>query len=475
MSIRRAVIFSSIDRYFGFVASFVATIVISRLLTPAEVGAFSVAMAVAGIGYSLREFGASAFLVRSTTVEPRHIEFAFGLTLAIGCGLGLVMLAIASPLALFFGQRHIETLLRILSLNFFLLPFGSVQNALIQRSMRFDLVARINILAVALSVVTSITLAWLGHGAQSLAWGSVALSTVTACLSSAWGPGPWLIQPRVRGASELVKFGAQNTGLTVLWEISARYPEFILGKLQDFASAGLMSRAVGLANNVNDLISKGMHPVTLSYFSQIKRENGDPVQAHLKIAVIVTGLGWPAFVGLAAFAEPITLLLYGEPWIGIVWALRLVCLELALRLPFFFQYQVVMAKGDMDRQVRATTISVFIRIIGLTIGAHWGPVGAAIALVISEVIYTMLTSRMVWPSIGVSWSDYHFVMKRNLPILAVAIVSTTAALATGHLADASTVQKIFLLGPVSLVAIVIGYVLLDHPIVIEVKKAFARN
>ncbi len=54
MSIRRAVIFSGIDRYFGFVVSFVATIVISRLLTPAEVGAFSVAMSVAGVGYSLR-------------------------------------------------------------------------------------------------------------------------------------------------------------------------------------------------------------------------------------------------------------------------------------------------------------------------------------------------------------------------------------------------------------------------------------
>ena len=436
---------------------------------------FSVAMSIAGVGHSLREFGASAFLIRSPSIEPRHVSFAFGLTLSIGFGLGLLMLAIATPLAAFFGQRDVQVLIQILSLNFFLLPFGSVQNALIQRAMRFDLVARINILSVTVSVCVSIAMAWLGHGARSLAWGAVALSTTSACLSSLWGPGPRLVWPRIRGASELVQFGAQNTGLTALWEISARYPEFILGKLQDFASAGLMSRASGLANNINDLLSKGMNPVALSYFSQIKREDGDPVHAHIKIATLLTGLGWPAFVGLAAFAEPITLVLYGDAWIGIVWPLRFVCLELALRLPFFFQYQVVMAKGGMEKQVRATAISVVVRIIGLTIGANWGAVGAAISLVISEIIYTLLTSRMVWPSIGVTWSDYLGIIRGNIAILAIAIGSTTIVIGIGRFSNASNLQEILVLAPIACAAILGGYIVLGHPLVIETKKILARK
>lgn len=436
---------------------------------------FSVAMSFAGIGYSLREFGASAFLIRSPSIESRHIAFAFGLTLSIGFGLGILMLTIAKPLAAFFGQQDIQVLIQILSINFFLLPFGSVQNALIQRAMHFDVVARINILATTVSVCVSMALAWFGYGAHSLAWGAVALSTTSACLSSLWGPGPRLIWPRIRGASELVLFGAQNTALTVLWEVSTRYPEFILGKLRDFTSAGIMSRGSGLVNNVNDLLIKGMYPVALSYFSQIKRENGDPVHAHIKIATLVTGLGWPAFFGLAAFAEPLTLVLYGNRWIEIVWPVRILCLELALLLPFCFQYQVVMAKGGMEKQVRATTIAVGFRIIGLTIGANWGPIGAAISLVISQMIYTVLVSRMVWPSIGVTWSDYWGVIRANIAILAVTIGTTTAVTTIGRLSDASPVQVVFLLAPIACAGVVCGYAILGHPLVVETKRMFVRK
>lgn len=474
MSIRRAVIFSSIDRYFGFVASFITTIIISRLLSPAEVGAFSVAMAVAGIGYSLREFGASAFIVRSPSVEPRHVSCAFGLTLAIGSSLGTLLLLLALPIAKFFNQDSIAGLIAVLSLNFFLLPFGSVQNALIQRAMKFDVIARINMLAVTVSVCTSITLAWLGHGAISLAWGSVALSATSASLSSLWGPKPRLVRPQLLGARELVTFGAQNTGLTVLSEIGSRYPEFILGKIQDFAAAGLMSRAQGLVNNVNDLLYKGMYPVALSYFSQIQRENGDPVQAHLKIATLVTGLGWPALVGLAMFAEPLTKVLYGDPWLGIVWPLRLVCLELAILMPFCFQYQVVMAMGGMAQQVRATTSSVVLRLAALTVGAHWGATGAAVALVAAQIGYLLLTRIMVWPAIRVTWPDYWKVIQNNLLIFGIAIASSSAALVAGHALSLSPVQHVLALAPMVATAILLGYVVLGHPLVFEARLLLGK-
>ena len=327
MSMRRAVIFSSLERYYGFAIAFVTTIVISRLLTPAEVGAFSVAMSLAGVASGLREFGASSFLIRSTHMTKHHESCAFGLTLLLGCTLGVLMLVLAQPIAGFFNQGNVATLLQILSLNFFLLPLGTVNNALIQRDMRFDLVARISMVAVSLSFLVSIGLAWQGFGAYSLAWGAVALSGSSACLSVVWGPEAAFIRPRLRGAGELIRFGAQTSGLSLLLEVSSRFPDFILGKMQSFGAAGLMSRAMGLAGNLNDLMLKGLSAVALSFFSGIERDKGDVIEAHVRVATLVTGLGWPAFAGLAFFAEPITLALYGEQWLGIVWPLRILCIQ----------------------------------------------------------------------------------------------------------------------------------------------------
>jgi O-antigen/teichoic acid export membrane protein len=470
VSIRRAVIFSSLERYYGFVVAFVTTIVISRLLTPAEVGAFSVAMSMAGVASGLREFGASSFLIRTANLEKHHESCAFGLTLLLGGSLGLLLLLLAGPIATFFGQSNVATLLRILSLNFFLLPFGTVNSALIQRAMRFDVMARINIIAITLSFVVSVGLAWQGFGAYSLAWGAVTLSAATACLSLVWGPGAIFVRPRLRGAGELVRFGAQTTGLSLLWEVSARFPDFILGKMQSFAAAGLMSRAMGLVGNVNDLLLKGLYSVALSHFSQIQRDKGDPVQAHLRIATLVTGLGWPAFVGLAFFAEPITIALYGEQWLGIIWPLRIVCLQLALGLPFCFQFQVIMAKGGMDQQVKASILAVAFKLACLAVVSAWGVNAVAIGLVVSQIVQTILASVLVWPEINVRWKDYWSVIRANISPLLTAVVACGAAMFLGAYFKLSTLQVLLILGPASGLSVVAGYLLARHPLVEEGRK-----
>jgi len=474
VSMRRAVIFSSLERYYGFAVAFATTIVISRLLTPAEVGAFSVAMSLAGVAGGLREFGASSFLIRSTNMTRHHQSCAFGLTLLLGGTLGLLMLIMARPIAEFFGQGDVATLLRILSLNFFLLPLGTVNNALIQRAMRFDLVARIGMIAVSLSFFVSVGLAWLGFGAYSLAWSAVALSGSSALLSIVWGPEAVVIRPSLRGAGELIRFGSQTSGLSLLLEVSSRFPDFILGKMQSFDAAGLMSRAMGLAGNLNDLMLKGLAVVTLSFFSGIEREKGDVIQAHVRVATLVTGLGWPAFIGLAFFAEPLTLALYGDQWLGIVWPLRILCIQFCCILPFSFQVQVVMAKDCMPRQIRASILSVAIKVVCLTVAAHWGVIGVAIGLLITQIASILISARMVWPALGVRWSDYWRGIRPNFLPLGVAVLSSSLALVV---ADHQALSRTVLLlgfGLLAGLAVIGSYFLAGHPIAREAQRILAE-
>lgn len=475
MSIQRAVLFSTFERYYAFLIAFISTVVISRLLTPAEVGAFSVAMSLAGVASGLRELGASAFLIRSVNIEKNHESCAFGMTLILGGGLGGALLASADMLGGFFGQTEVADLLRILSLNFFLLPFGTVNNALIQRAMLFDAVARISVIGVTLSFLFSVGLAWYGLGSASLAWGSVVLSCSSVFFSILWGPGPALVRPRLRGARELLRFGLQNTGLSVLFDLSARFPDFILGKMQGMAAAGLMSRAGGLATNVNDLLLKGLNSVALSYFSQLHREKGDPVNAHIRIAILITGLGWPAFVGLAFFAEPLTLALYGEQWLEIVWPLRILCVQMCLSLPFCFQYQLVMAKDAMAQQIKSSVIVVAFKLVALVIGAMWGVVGVAIVLVISTALGVLLNSYLLWPAIQVQWKDYRGVIRANLPIMAVSVIGCMVAVGAGAYYQLTYVRLILWLGPLTALWVLAGYVYLKHPLADEARRVvFSR-
>lgn len=471
MSIQRAVIFSLLQRYYAFIVAFVSTIVFSRLLTPADLGAFSVAMSVAGVVTGLREFGASAFLVRSPVIEKRHESSAFGVTLFLGASLGAVLLALARPMSAFFGQESVADLVRILSLNLFLLPLGTVNGALLRRQMSFDILARVSVIAVTLSFLVTLTCAWLLEwGAYSLAWGTVTTAVTSAILSNYWGPSPFFIWPSFKGAREMIRFGAQTTGLSVLWEFTSRYSDFIIGRLQGFTATGLMSRATGLASNVNDLLCNGLYSVALPYFSQIQRDNGDPVLAHLKIATLITGLGWPVFIALAFFAEPLTLALYGEKWLGIVRPLQILCLSYALGLPFCFQYEVVIAKGYMTKQVRAVVIIEVFRIAAVSVGVMGGLNGVATALVATQVCAIVICSFMVWPSINVKWSDYWRVVKTNLAISVIAVFVCWVVMTLANFLDVSYVYVVLVCGPAAILGVIAGYFAVRHPLLVEVAK-----
>lgn len=468
MSLRRAIIFSSIERYFGFVLAFASTIAIARLLSPSEVGAFSVAMSISGIASGLRELGASSFLIRAPRMEPTHKSCAFGLTLFLGLALGISMLLLATPVAIFFREDSLRTLLQILSINFFLLPFGTINNALIQREMHFDLLAKINVIGTLLGFIVSIGLAWEGYGASSLAWGAVALAVSSTALSILWGPEPLLIRPRLSGSSALIRFGSQMTAHAIIMDIGLRLPDFVIGKVQGLYSTGLFSRATGVASNVNDLLLRGLGGVALSYFSKVEREKGDVVQIHIRMGTLVTGLGWPAYAGLAFFAEPITLILFGEKWLAIVWPLRIICLQLAIELPFSFQYQVVVAKGKLGRQLASFITATVVRVMCVVIGANWGVSGAATGLVAAQFFATIISSRIVWPYIGVTWGHYVGVMRTNLLPLLVAIVASALAQWAALIFELSHWETVLWFGPLAFLAVMASLGFSRHSLAIEV-------
>jgi hypothetical protein len=61
MSTRRALFFSLLDRYAGLLLLILSSMVIARLLTPTEIGVFSVAMVLIMLISSLRDLGAGQF------------------------------------------------------------------------------------------------------------------------------------------------------------------------------------------------------------------------------------------------------------------------------------------------------------------------------------------------------------------------------------------------------------------------------
>ena len=92
-TVRRALALSFIERYFSIVLALGSNMVLARLLTPEQIGVYSVSLAVIGVAHVLREFGVGNFLIQQKDLHDDHVRTAFGLALAVG---GLLALAILS-------------------------------------------------------------------------------------------------------------------------------------------------------------------------------------------------------------------------------------------------------------------------------------------------------------------------------------------------------------------------------------------
>ena len=63
-SAKRALIWSLAERHAGLVVALVTTVILSRLLTPAQVGIYSLCAAFTAVAGILRDFGVSEYLIQ---------------------------------------------------------------------------------------------------------------------------------------------------------------------------------------------------------------------------------------------------------------------------------------------------------------------------------------------------------------------------------------------------------------------------
>lgn len=134
---RSALLFSFLDRYAALLIGIASSAVLARLLTPAEVGVYSVAAVLLALLSTVRDMGAGQYLVQKKELDREAIRAVWAVQLGVGLGLSLIVLAMAVPVARFYADPRLTPLMMVLALNYAVNPFGSITYAWLIREMRF--------------------------------------------------------------------------------------------------------------------------------------------------------------------------------------------------------------------------------------------------------------------------------------------------------------------------------------------------
>ena len=167
-SIKRAVIWRSGSQIASQVVAWAATLMVIRILDPADYGLFAMTQVVIVFLNFLNGYGFAGSLIREPELTEQRIRQAFGMLLLVNGGLALLQIGLAPLAAAYYRHPQVEQFLRAQALIFLSTPFISIPEVLLMRQMDFRRQALVNLVATLVSAGVALGCALGGLGVWTL-------------------------------------------------------------------------------------------------------------------------------------------------------------------------------------------------------------------------------------------------------------------------------------------------------------------
>lgn len=291
---------------------FLNTVIMARLLMPADYGIVAMSMLVVGLIQALMDFGATTALLRKGEVSRDEIDSAWTLRWLQSIAVGLVLL-IASPLAAnYFEEPRVQYVLWTLAACVAFAGAGNIGLVLAQKAFNFSLDFRIQVTCKILGVIVTVVSGYALRDYRALVMG-IATGYVSGVLMG------YALHP-YRPRWNTSQFGA--IWAVTKWLMLAGVGGFILRKGDELIAARIGTTAeYGLYNvgadfgqlptgEVGPAMLRAFLPVLAAMRGSVTEINA----AVIKTAAAVNTITLPMGLGFAAVATPACNLILGATW-----------------------------------------------------------------------------------------------------------------------------------------------------------------
>jgi PST family polysaccharide transporter len=363
----------------GFLLQSVSTVVLARLLTPADFGLVAMVTAVTGLGQAFADLGLSEATIQRQKISHEQVTALFWINVSIGLTLMLVTIAIAPVLAWFYREPRLRNLTFVVSLTFLIGGLRVQHDALLKRQMRFLSLALRDVVAYALAVPVAISMAWRGAGY----WAIVALPLIlnSTCMALSWLLVRWIPGLPRRGAkiASMVAFGGNVAASYVIITINRSADSVLIGWHWGAAPLGLYSRAYNLLMLPVRQLSAPARSVAVPAFSRLQNDPERLARYYLRLANLIMWITTPIFGFLFVAAQPVIVLLLGHQWREAAPVFRILVIAALGQLLFESIIWLFVSRGQSGRLFKLLLVISPIIVGSFAIGLPFGIKGVALS------------------------------------------------------------------------------------------------
>jgi len=374
-------------RFFNRGLGFASTIVLARLLVPADFGLVAMATAVWALITTMSELGVEASLVYKKAIDRVDMDSAFTLRLLMAVGQMLVLGLPAGPVAAFYDEPRIETIMLLLALVVLIDGCKNIATVEFHRELRYDREFVLMGVPKMLSFVVTISVAVLTRSYWALVVGIVVnrvAHTVMSYLMRPYRPG---LSRRRWG--EIFRFSRWLVVNNALYFINRRGAEFVLGRFGGAGAVGIFSVSYEISHLPTTELVAPINRVAFPGYSRMDAASGELAGGYLGVVGIVALIALPAGWGIAVTAPLLIPLLLGANWTDAIPIVEMLAFAGGVQVLQANTGAVFMAQGRPYILTTLTSMRVGLLVFGMIWGAAAvGVMGVALAHLVVVLVTT---------------------------------------------------------------------------------------
>jgi polysaccharide transporter, PST family len=359
--------------------TFVSSVILARLLTPADFGLNAIVASCVGLITLIQDIGLAQATIQRQRLTTAQTSALFWL--AFGAGLLLaIFLALSAPLvAWFFGDGRLKLLIVAFSSLIFVSGAQSQQLALLSRDLRFKTLAGIDVISASASVIAGVIFAWMTMSYWAFFVGNLAASIVGLI-------GVWVSYPLRTGRpsfdgefKEIISFGSGVSGFNIANYFARNADYVLIAKFYGSTELGFYDRAYKLLLFPLQQILGPLGRIMLPMLARIQSDPDRYRRAYTESISLLMILSQPGLIMVTIFADDVFSILFGPHWAPSVPIFRWLGLCGLHQVMTSTTGWLFVSQGRSGDLFRLGVVNAVATVISVVIGLPWGALGVAMS------------------------------------------------------------------------------------------------
>lgn len=403
-------------------------VILTRLLAPADFGLVSAALVVITFSLNFSQLGLGPALIHRPDLQPRHVSSAFYASTGLGFLVAAIIWLAAPLIAQFFRMEHLTPVVRALALAFPITGIATVPESLLQRDLRFRLLANRDVFSYGIGYgMVGVSLALLGWGVWALV--SAQLTHVVLRTAILLRASPTLIPARPTWSSfvELMEYGVGQSISRVGVIMANQADNLVVGRWLGAVRLGEYSRAYQLISVPTNLLGDVLDKVLFPTMARVQDDSRRLAAAFLQGTAVMALVTMPVGVVTAVLAPELVAVAFGSRWAGLVAPFQVLALGMMFRTCYRMSDSLSRATGRVYRRAWRQGLFALLVFLGALVGQTQGLVGVASGVLLAFFLNYVSMSQLSLAITHLSWGRF---IQVQLPAARLSLVVGTVTMAT---------------------------------------------